>query len=136
MSAQNPKEIAAAAVQAIFNDKDLSRVEEFFAPDFVDHSAPPGAPQGPTGQRAKVEAFIAAFPDLQINYLHSVAEGDLVAGHYVVTGTHLGDFAGMAPTNNAVSIEGHDLLRITDGQIVEHWTKMDSAELLEQLTPG
>ena len=134
MSPQDAKQVAAAAVQAIFNDKDLSRVEEFFAPDFIDHSAPEGAPQGPGGQRAKVEAFIAAFPDLQINYLHQVAEGDLVAGHYVLTGTHLGDFAGIEPTNNTVSLEGHDLLRISGAQIVEHWTKMDSAELLQQLS--
>lgn len=133
MSAQDAKQVAAAGVQAVFNDKDLVRIEEFFAADFIDHSAPEGAPQGPEGQRAKVEAFIAAFPDLQISYLHQVAEGDLVAGHYVLTGTHLGDFAGIAPTKNAISLEGHDLLRISGGQIVEHWTKMDSAELLQQL---
>lgn len=133
MSIEDAKQVAASAVQTIFNDQDLTRINEFFAPDFIDHSAPEGAPQGPEGQRAKVEAFIAAFPDLKISYLHQVAEGDLVAGHYVLTGTHLGDFAGLAATENTISLEGHDLLRISGGQIVEHWTKMDSAELLQQL---
>lgn len=126
--------MTAAAVQSVFNERDLSRVEEFFAADFIDHNAPEGAPQGPGGQRAKVEAFVAAFPDLQIRYLHQVAEGDLVAGHYLLTGTHLGEFAGIEATNNAISLEGHDPLRISGGQIVEHWTKMDSAELLQQLS--
>ena len=98
MSSEENKQVAVRAVQVIFNDKDLSQIETFFAPDFVDHTAAAGAPQGPNGQRAKVEAFVAAFPDLEIRYTHRVAEGDLVAGRYVLTGTHLGDFAGIAAT--------------------------------------
>lgn len=62
------------------------------------------------------------------------AEGDPVAGHYVLTGTHLGDFAGIVATNDSISLEVHDLLRISGGQIVEHWTKIDSPELLQQLS--
>jgi len=126
-------QVAALAVETIFNDKDLTRVEEFFASDFVDHSAADGAPQGAEGQRAKVEAFVAAFPDLQITYTHQVAEGDMVAGRYLLTGTHRGDFAGIEPTGNSISLVGHDLLRIAEGKIVEHWTVMDSAELMQQL---
>lgn len=133
MSTSESKQIASRAAQALFNDKDLSQVDTLFAESFVDHSAPEGAPQGRAGQRAKVEAFIAAFPDLQITYTHQIAEGDLVSGRFVLRGTHQGDFAGVAATGNAISVVGHDLLRITDGLIVEHWTVIDSAELMRQL---
>lgn len=133
MTAEDIKQVAADAVQAVFNDKDLSQIERYFAADFVDHTAPEGAPQGTEGQRLKLEAFIGAFPDMHLRYTHHVAEGDLVAGRYVLTATHLGDFAGIAATGNTVSVTGHDLLRIADGKIVEHWTVMDSADLMGQL---
>jgi steroid delta-isomerase-like uncharacterized protein len=133
MSSEESKQVAARAAQALFNDHDLDQIPELFADDFVDHGAPEGAPQGPAGQRAKVAAFIAAFPDLHISYSHQIAEGDLVAGRFVLTGTHQGEFAGIAPTGNTISLEGHDLLRVENGKIVEHWTAMDSAVLMAQL---
>lgn len=136
MSSQESKQVVARAAQGIFNDKDLSLIEVLYASDFVDHSVPDGAPQGTEGQRAKVEGFIAAFPDLELTYSHQIAEGDMVAGRFMLTGTHLGDFAGIAPTGNAISLVGHDLLRVADGQITEHWTVMDSAELMGQLGQG
>jgi len=136
MALTDNKQLTARAVEEVFNDKNLSAIEEFFAPDFVDHSAAEGAPPGTAGQHAKVAAFIAAFPDLRISYNHQVAEGDLVAGHYTLTGTHLGDFSGVPATGSAISLEGHDLLRVSDGKIVEHWTAMDSGELMRQLGVG
>ena len=80
-----------------------------------------------------MEAFIAAFPDLQITYTHQIAEGDLASGRFVLSGTHGADFAGVDATGNTISLVGHDLLRVTDGRIVEHWAVIDSAELMRQL---
>jgi steroid delta-isomerase-like uncharacterized protein len=133
MSSLQSKQVVARAAQVIFNDHDLDQIPELYAPDFIDHGAPDGAPQGPDGQRAKVEAFIAAFPDLHLSYSHQIAEDDLVAGRFVITGTHDGEFAGIAATGNTISLEGHDLLRVENGKIIEHWTMMDSAVLMHQL---
>lgn len=133
MSSEESKQVVARAAQAIFNDHDLDQIPDLYAADFVDHGAPEGAPQGPSGQRAKVEAFLAAFPDLHISYSHQIAEGDLVAGRFVITGTHQGEFAGIPATGNTISLEGQDLLRVENGKIVEHWTVMDSAVLMAQL---
>ena len=44
--------------------------------------------------------------------------------------------AGLAATGNTISLEGHDLLRVAGGKIVEHWTVMDSGELMRQLGVG
>ena len=51
----------------------------------------------------------------------------------MITGNHDGEFAGIAATGNTISLEGHDLLRVENGKIVEHWTMMDSAVLMHQL---
>lgn len=136
MTGTDNKQLTTRAAEELFNNKDLSVIEDLFAADFVDHSAPEGAPQGTEGQRAKVAAFISAFPDLHLSYANQICEGDLVAGRYTITGTHLGEFAGLAPTGNSISIEGHDLLRVRGGKIVEHWTAMDSGELMRQLGVG
>jgi predicted ester cyclase len=136
MTSDDNKRLTNRAAEELFNNKDLSVIEDLFAVDFVDHSAPEGAPQGPEGQRAKVAAFVSAFPDLHLAYSHQICEGDLVAGRYTLTGTHLGEFAGIAATGNSISLEGHDLLRVRDGRIVEHWTAMDTGELMRQLGVG
>jgi predicted ester cyclase len=40
---------------------------------------------------------------------------------------------GIAPTGNRVTITGIDILRITDGKVVEHWGKFDDLGMMQQL---
>ena len=128
-----PKELIQAYVQAVFNEGDTERIDDFVAEGIIDHSAPPGLPPGIEGQRLKVEAFRAAFPDLHVEYEFQVADGDMVAGRVRLTGTHQGEFAGLPASGNRVDIIAHDFLRIADGKIVEHWNAMDTMVLMQQL---
>jgi predicted ester cyclase len=50
-----------------------------------------------------------------------------------VGGTHQGEFMGIDPTGNRVTITGVDILRIADGKIVEHWGKFDDLSMMQQL---
>lgn len=70
---------------------------------------------------------------MAVTRVSSVAWAHLVSGSSMVSPGEPAMVAGIEATNNTISLEGHDLLRISSGQIVEHWTKMDSAELLQQL---
>jgi C-1 hydroxylase len=38
-----------------------------------------------------------------------------------VNGTHQNQFQGIAPTGKQISVTAIDIIRITDGKIVEHW---------------
>jgi predicted ester cyclase len=40
---------------------------------------------------------------------------------------------GIPPTGSRVSFDVFDLLRIRDGKVVEHWSVVDMAGLLQQL---
>jgi steroid delta-isomerase-like uncharacterized protein len=75
----------------------------------------------------------AAFPDHDAEVVHMVAEGDTVATYKTFTGTHEGEFMGVPPTGNEVTIRVMDFVRYSDGQIVEHWNIVDVAGLLQQL---
>ena len=48
-------------------------------------------------------------------------------------GTHRGEFWGIPPTGKKVTIDLIDILRITDGQMVEHWNLVDWMGLMQQL---
>jgi predicted ester cyclase len=69
--------------------------------------------------------FFTAFPDIQTKIEHIVAENDLVVAFLNGTGTHLGEFQGIPPTNKKINIRSADLYRIENEKIVEHWNVID-----------
>ncbi len=128
------KERQEAFVAILQNEGQLDRVEEFVAPDFVDHSAPAGLPSGPEGVRAILGMIRAAFPDHDAQVEQMVGEGDLVATYKTFTGTHLGDFFGLPATGRRATIRVMDFVRYRDGKIREHWNIVDLPGLMAQLT--
>jgi len=55
---------AAKAFYQFWNTGDESLLKAAMAPDFTDHTLPPGRPQGPQGPAFASEHFRAAVPDL------------------------------------------------------------------------
>ena len=62
-----------------------------------------------------------------------VAEGDKVFVRATMTGTHTGDFFGMAPTGRSMSVAFADFVRFEQGRVAEHWGVTDTATMMEQL---
>ena len=133
MSQSDLKTILKSGVDEVFNKKNLDYIDELYAPDAVDHSAPPGLPAGIEGFRLKIGMFTNAFPDLNISYAFVTVEDDMVAGRFALTGTHQGDFAGIPATGRQVSVTGHDFVRIVDGKVTDHWLEMDTMTMMQQL---
>lgn len=112
------------------NGRDVDAVDRLLAEDFT-HD---GEQRGRAGQRVAVAAFLDAFDDLHDEILLLLAEGDLVAAHQRWTGTHTGEFAGVAATGRRVEFTSTAVLRIADGLIAEAWDQVDVAGLMAQLT--
>jgi len=74
-----------------------------------------------------------AIPDRVDVIEQVVAEGDRVGLLFRVTGTHTGNFFGIAPTGRKIDVYEIALLRIAGGQMVEGWFMMDETALLRQL---
>ena len=131
--AEQNKAAVRDGVENVFNLKKLDMVDDLYTEDVIDHSAPPDLPAGIEGARAKVGAFVNAFPDLHLTYEHMTAEDDFVAGRFILSGTHQGDFGGIPATGNSVRVSGHDLVRLRDGKVCEHWLQLDTLDLMQQL---
>lgn len=75
----------------------------------------------------------AAFPDLVLRPQILEATGDLVAGHFAASGTHLGLFQGVPPTGRRWRASVTALYRVEAGRIAAAWMTWDQLALLEQL---
>jgi steroid delta-isomerase-like uncharacterized protein len=95
----------------------------------------PSAPDidGPDGQRAFLEQVFNAFPNIQFEELHRVAEGDLIAVHVIMTGTHQGEIWGIPATGASVRVEAQEVYRVRDGKVAEQFVILDSLGLMQQL---
>jgi predicted ester cyclase len=79
-------------------------------------------------------SYFDAFPDLHIALDELIAEGDSVFVRSTMTGTHDGEYKGIAPTGRNVAAECAEVFRLHDGKIVGYWCLTNVAGLMRQLT--
>jgi predicted ester cyclase len=128
------KQIVDRFITGLFTDGDVSAVDRYLDPGFVNHDPPlPGVPDGPEGMRQAAEVFRRAFPDWRSEDEQLVAEGDLVVESFVASGTHSGSVMGEQPTGREVVLRGINIFRIADDKIAERWGCLDQLGLLQQL---
>jgi steroid delta-isomerase-like uncharacterized protein len=106
---------------------------ESFAKDAVDHDPAPGQGPGREGFNTFFSALTRAFPDAHIEPAEMVADETHVAIAYTLSGTHKGDFNGLAPTGRTITVRGVQVGRFEDAQIVERWGSSDELGILKQL---
>ena len=131
--AQDLKALAARFNDEVMNQGKLEVLDEIVADDLVEHASPPGWPPGKEGVRAWVVMFRGAFPDLKVETLGAIADGDEVWLHSVMTGTHTGEFMGIPATGKRVTYTMMDRVKARDGKAVEHWAASDDLGLMTQL---
>lgn len=109
-------------------ERDASACERLLSEDFV-HD---GEARGRAGQRAAVEYFLAAFPDLAHEIELILAEGDLVAAHQRWAGTQEGEFLGVAGSGRRIEFTSTAVLRVRGGLIAAAWDEMDTGAIAAQ----
>ncbi len=122
MSSEANKAVIRRLVQEALNEGNLNTIDDLFAPAFVEHSSP-DQPAGPAGVKQFVESVRAGFPNLQVSISHLIAEGDEVVVRTVWQGTHLGEYAGVAPTGKQVIRTLIHIFRIKGGKITDEWNE-------------
>lgn len=132
MSTEENKELARRFVEE-WNRGNREGVYAFFSQDFGVHYPQPGEAPGVEGMKQVLGLFFDAFPDSQITLDALVAEGDLVAEHGILSGTHQGSFFGKPSTGKKVTVSYFDIHRFKDGKIVEGWHLEDTFGLLRQI---
>lgn len=139
MFADDNKALALEALERGFNQGDLGIFDDLVALNATDHQEVPG-----TAFRDHLKSVVTtmrtAFPDLHFEVHHILAEGDMVAFHSTMTGTHqgvfaMGPFKDIVPAGKRIRVRHMHFLKWQDGKNTDLWHLWDTASLLRQLTP-
>lgn len=133
-----PQEIANKAIIARYveatNQGELDIFDDMVVDDYVDHDALPGQEPGREGLKKAYKMFNGPFPDLHYVFEDLMAEGDLVVGRGVISGTQEGEFFGVPATHKKLYWTGTRLFRLrNDGMVKEGWINLDMMGLMQQM---
>ena len=129
MSLEKNKEIVRKFIEA-YNTRNLDLLDDLFAPDYVDHTH---QQQGLESLKQLFNIAFKAFPDWHETIEDIIAEGDKVWIRAKSTGTHTGEFMGIAPTGKKITMMFADMFRIVNGKVVEYWEVRDGLDYNKQL---
>ena len=125
--------VAVRAFYGFWNTGDQALLDQAVAPNFTDHTLPPGRPQGPSGPAFASKTFRGAAPDLGMAIEKLIVAGDDVTVHMVFTGHFTGNFGTAHGAGQPIRIIATDLLKISDGKVTDNWHIEDNLTLLQQM---
>jgi predicted ester cyclase len=109
-------------IEEVLNGGRLEVIDELYAPELA-----PAA-------RRWITPFRASFPDVRMEVVELIGEGDKVVGRFTCSATHLGTWLGHAPTGRRFErVDEVSIFRLRDGRIIHMWSLEDTLGRLEQL---
>ena len=118
----DPKAIVRRFNIDVIQNGDADAFHALMAPDFINHAAPPGRPNGPESMWATFETILRpAISDLTVTIHDQIAEGDKVTTRKTIGGRHTGELLGVAATGKTIAIDVIDIVRVEGGRYREHW---------------
>lgn len=116
------KALVTRLIDDVINGGKLELIDELYDSAMADSA------------RRWTEPFRTAFPDVHMETIELLAEGDRVVGRFRCSGTQLGPLRGREPTGGRMhDIDEVYFFTIRDGRIVEAWGLEDTAKRLRQL---
>jgi C-1 hydroxylase len=128
MSLEENKAIVRRFVEA-YNERKLDLIDDFVAPNYLDHTNKVGR----EGLKQLFDVGLIAFPDWHETIEDIIAEGDKVWVRLSYTGTHKGEFMGLAPTGKKITSKAVDIYRIVNGKLAEYWNVTDNVNIFKQI---
>lgn len=128
------KGIVRSYFNEVLNQGNFDRLNEIVAPEVVMHEPMLLEPvSGVEALKNYVAALRAGFPNIRYNVERETADQEMGAIRWTMSGTHQGDFFGTPPTGKSVNLQGVNIFRLREGQIVEIWVNENALGLLEQI---
>jgi len=75
--------------------------------------------------KRRAAALGAALAELEASLDELLVDGDKVAWRFRVSGVHVAELAGAAPSGRRVTLSGVNFQRLERGRVVAHWTQLD-----------
>ena len=108
-------------------------VRHVFYSLFADGVAALDGHSGMDGLRSAFPMMKTAFPDATIELQQQLIDGDLVASHWIIRGTHLGEFFGIPPSGNTVKYQNIGIATVVNGVIVQYNAESGWLAVLRQI---
>lgn len=109
-------------VYEVINGGRLEVIDELYAPGLA------------ASAHDWIAPFLASFPDVRMEIIELIAEGDAVAAHFTCSATHTGTWLGHPPTGRRFErIDEVGIYRLRDAKITRAWALEDTLARLRQL---
>ena len=108
-------------------------VRDVFYRLFADGVAALDGHPGMDALRSAFPMMKAAFPDIAIELQQQLVDGERVASHWIVRGTHLGEFFGIPPSGRMVKYQNIGIAKVVDGVIVQYNAESGWLAVLRQI---
>jgi predicted ester cyclase len=116
------KLVVRRLVEEVFNGGRLEVIDELYTPELA------GA------AKRWIAPFRASFPDVHMELVELIAEGDKVVGRFTCSATHQGAWLGQAPTGRRFErVDEVSIFQFREGRIVHVWSLEDTLSRLRQL---
>jgi len=126
------EEFAVRWFEEVWNKKRRDAVAEMLAPDAAVHDGG-DIVYGPDGFYPFFDRLHAAFSEMQVAVLDTIAQGDMVCVRWSASVRHTGNAMGMEPTGKTLETTGISIIRVVNGKAVEAWQNWDMLGLLQQI---
>ncbi len=124
------KNVARSFFEEVLSRAQLDKYGEFHSQDFVAHAGDRTATLEEDLAYAREER--KALPDMSFRVNRMVAEKDLVAVHFTVSGTNTQAGMGFPATGKKIASDGVTIFRFKDGKICEEWNVFDMLTVMKQ----
>jgi steroid delta-isomerase-like uncharacterized protein len=111
------------------NEHDLDGMASFYTSTIKVNDLP----MDPAAVSAQFEPLFSAFPDWHWEIRNLVVDGDHIAVHFTVTGTHRAAFQGIEATDRRVTTSEFTFYRLDDGKFAEVWDLADMDAVMRQI---
>ncbi|WP_318380404.1 ester cyclase [uncultured Enterobacter sp.] len=125
--------LAVETLYRAFTEKNPALVDTVLAPQWDDIPLAPDQGPGPEGIKPIIRGLGEAFPDVQIVIHDMIQEPGKIGVRAEISGTHQGEFFGIAPTGKKVSFRLHEFHTLSDGLVTTTWHMEDWFGLFLQL---
>ena len=123
-------EIGRKMMEAV-NKQDLDMLNELVVPEYVNQQL---KVKDLEDLKQVLRRGYAGFPDIHRTIEDIIADEDSVWIKVRITGTHTGEYRGIAPTGKKFVMEAVPHYRIVDGKIVEGWSVWNPLDYFKQLS--
>ena len=104
-----------------FSSGEPDLLDQVVTPDWQDIPLAPNQEPGRAGIKPLIRAFKAAFPDLRITIHEIIGTPGRAAVRAELSGTHRGEWLGVAPTNKTWRIPIHEFHHLDNGLVTHTW---------------